>query len=76
MNDVLLVQELQRQECLFDDLDGLVLSEGAMTKRRVEVFPFKHFLHDVEVLPVLKDVVHANDVRVLSIHQHFELVHE
>ena len=36
----------------------------------------KVLLHDEEVLSVLKDVEHSDDVWVPGVHQHFELVHK
>ena len=36
----------------------------------------KVLLHDEEVLSVLKDVEHSDDVWMPCIHQHFELVYK
>ena len=75
MHYVLLVQKLECKKCLPDNLNRLFLSEGFVTQCFIKVFSFKHFLNYEEILPVLEDVIHLDDVWMIRIHQNFELIH-
>lgn len=74
MNDVLLVQKLKGEQSLTNYLNGLLLRKNASIENRVEVLSLEILLHDKEVLPVLKDVKHSNDIRMPCVHQNLELV--
>lgn len=74
VHDVLLVKELDGEAGLANDLNSLLLRERNPIKRRIQVFTLEVFLHDEKVLAVLENVVHADDVRVIRVHQYFELV--
>jgi len=74
MNNVLLMQELERKASLSNNLDGLLFRKGHAIQHIVHVLALKVLLNDKKVLSVLKDIVHADNVGVARIHQYLELV--
>lgn len=76
MDDVLLVEEFERQASLFDYLNRLLFSERNPVKRIVKILSLEVLLNDEEVLSVLEDVVHADNIGVAGVHEHTELVNE
>ena len=76
MNDVLLMQELERLARLSDDLCGLLFAETNAIQGIVKILALQMLLHDEKVLTVLENVIHSNDVRMACVHQHFEFIDE
>ena len=68
MHNILLMQEFESEQCLSDDLNRFFFRERSLEESRVKIFAFEMLLDDKEVLPVLENVVHSDDVRVTSIH--------
>ena len=47
-----------------------------MCKSHVQVRTLDQFLNDIEVLSILEDVIHSNDIWVLCFHYNPELIHK
>jgi hypothetical protein len=74
VHDVLFVQEFQRKQCLVNNLASFLLSKCLRLQNLVKIASHQELLNDEEVRDVLKDIVHAHNVRVFRVHQNFELI--
>ena len=79
MQDVLLVQKLERKKDLPHDLNSLVLSEAFYPlKSLMQVLGavLERLLHNVKTLSVLENVIHSCNIWFVGVNKHFEVVNE